>query len=135
MTTVEATRYTAALERLAEANAEALALAEVLDYFAAVLRGARPDPDGPPLEALPSGSRVRRLLERRAEAADLVEAEWRRLPAEAQEQAASPAEVQAILRPAGWFNGGKSAPPLVARRGFLAPDRAQGQPAFIALTS
>jgi hypothetical protein len=33
----------------------------------AVLRGGRPDPDGPPLEALPSGRRVRRLLERRAE--------------------------------------------------------------------
>jgi hypothetical protein len=44
--TVDATHY-AALERLSEANAEARALAEVLCYIAAVLRGARPDPDGP----------------------------------------------------------------------------------------
>jgi hypothetical protein len=50
-------------------------------------------PDGPPLEALPSAWRVRRLLERRAEAAEQVEAERRRLPAEAQEQAASPDEL------------------------------------------
>jgi hypothetical protein len=49
---VEANHY-AALERLAEANAEARALAEVLCYFAA-LRGDRPDPEGPPVEALPS---------------------------------------------------------------------------------
>ena len=46
--------HAAALERLAQINTEALGLAEVLDYFAGVLRGARLGPDGPPLEALPS---------------------------------------------------------------------------------
>jgi hypothetical protein len=58
MMTVEANHDTAALERVAELNAEARARAEVLDYFAAVLRGGRIDPDGPPLEALPSAWRV-----------------------------------------------------------------------------
>jgi hypothetical protein len=58
--------YAAALERLARINAEALDLAEVLDHFAGVLRGARLGPDGPPLEALPSSARVRRLVERQA---------------------------------------------------------------------
>ena len=55
-TTAVPPAYAAALERLARINAEALELAEVLDDFAGVLRGARLDPDGPPLEALPSGS-------------------------------------------------------------------------------
>jgi hypothetical protein len=84
--TVEVTRHYAALERLAGLNSEALA--EVLDDFARVLRGASPGPDGLPLEALPPAWRVGRLLERRAEAAELVQVEWRRLPAEAQEGAA-----------------------------------------------
>ena len=95
MMTVEANRYAAALERLAEINAEALALAEVLDHFAAVLRGARPDPDGPPLEALPSAWRVRRLLDRRFEAAGQVEDEWARLPPEAREALPSPDDLLA----------------------------------------
>jgi hypothetical protein len=82
-------------EAPSETNAEARELADVLDYFAGILRGRRPDPDGPALEALPSAWRVRRLLERRAEAAEQVEAEWRRLPTEAQEQAASPDELLA----------------------------------------
>jgi hypothetical protein len=92
--TVDATHY-AALERLAEANAEARPLAEVLCYIAAVLRGARPDPDGPLLEALPSACRVRRLLERRFEAAGQVEDEWGRLPPEAREALPSPDELLA----------------------------------------
>ena len=50
------------------------------------------DLDSPPLEALPSLSRVRRLLERRAEAADEVEAEWERLPADARAEMTAPAE-------------------------------------------
>jgi hypothetical protein len=92
--TVDVTHdYVAALERLAEVNGEASALADVLDHFAGVLRGARPDPDGPTLEALPSAWRVHRLLERLAQAVELVDAEWRRLPGEAQEQAASPDEL------------------------------------------
>jgi hypothetical protein len=60
------------------------------------LRGGKFDPEGPPLEALPSFSRLRRLLESRAEAADLVEVEWRRQPAEAQEHAASPDELAVV---------------------------------------
>jgi hypothetical protein len=52
--------------------------------------GARLDPDGPPLEAPSSSSRVKRVLERRSEAAEEVEAEWERLPAEARERASSP---------------------------------------------
>ena len=36
----------------------------------------------PPLEALPSSYRLRRLLERRAEAAEDIEAEWGWLPAD-----------------------------------------------------
>jgi hypothetical protein len=91
MTTADAAHhYADALDRLAEANAEAQALADVLDYFAAILRGARPDPDGPPLEALPSAGRVRRLLERRFEAAGQVEDEWGRLPPEARAALPSP---------------------------------------------
>jgi hypothetical protein len=59
------------------------------------VRGTRRGEDGPaagsawPLEALPSSSRVRHLLERRAEAADDIEAEWGWLPADA--RAALPA--------------------------------------------
>jgi hypothetical protein len=89
--TIEAApRYIAALKRLEEVNQEAQALAEVLDYFAGVLRGGRPDPDGPPLEALPSSWRVKRVLERRAETEDEVEEEWGRLPGEARAAAPSP---------------------------------------------
>jgi hypothetical protein len=87
--------YAAALERLARINADALALAEVLDYFAGVLRGARLGPDGPPLEALPSFYRLRRLLERRAEAAEDIEAEWGWLPAEAREALPAPDDLLA----------------------------------------
>jgi hypothetical protein len=66
-------------------DSQAQALAEALDGFAGVLRGGRPDPDGPPLEALPSSWRVKRVLERRAETEDEVEEEWSRLPGEARE--------------------------------------------------
>jgi hypothetical protein len=96
MTTADAAHhYADALERLAELNAEARALAEVLDYFAGLLRGARPDPDGPPLEALPSAYRVRRLLDRRFEAAGQVEDEWDRLPADVRETAPAPEDLLA----------------------------------------
>jgi hypothetical protein len=95
MMTADANHYAAALERVAEANAEALALAEVLDSFAGLLRGARPDPDGPPLEALPSGYRVRRLLDRRFEAAGRVEDAWDRLPPEARAAVPSPDDLLA----------------------------------------
>jgi hypothetical protein len=95
MTTVEASHYADALERLAELNAEALALAELFDYFSGVLRGRRPDPDGPPLEALPSAWRVRHLLERRFEAAGQVEDEWDRLPPEARQALPSPDDLLA----------------------------------------
>jgi hypothetical protein len=82
--------YAAPLERLAEINAEALALADVFDHFAGVLRGSRADPDGPPLEALPSSWRVKRVLERRAETEDEVEEEWSRLPGEVRAATPSP---------------------------------------------
>jgi hypothetical protein len=65
------------------------------NYFAAVLRGARPDPDGPPLEALPPTWRVRRLLDRRFEAAGQVEDEWGRLPPEARQALPAPDELLA----------------------------------------
>ena len=48
-----------------------------------------------PLEALPSAWRVRRLLDRRFEAAGQVEDEWDRLPPEAREALPSPDELLA----------------------------------------
>jgi hypothetical protein len=93
--TADANHYAAALERVAELNAEALALAEVLDSFAGLLRGARPDPDGPTLEAFPSAYRLRHLLDRRFEAAGQVEDEWGRLPPVAREALPSPDDLLA----------------------------------------
>src|SRR4051812_24127659 len=60
--------YCAAVEELADSVREAHALANLLDHFARQLRGARPDPDGPPPEGYPVPSGVRRALERRERA-------------------------------------------------------------------
>jgi hypothetical protein len=42
-------RYQAAIFRLASARGHAETLAMLHDYFAEVLRGGKPDPEGPPL--------------------------------------------------------------------------------------
>jgi hypothetical protein len=68
-------------------------LADILDYFAAILRGAGPDLDGPPLESFPSSQQLRRVLERRTEALERAEVEWRRLPWDEQERLAPPDEL------------------------------------------
>jgi hypothetical protein len=51
--------YQAALDELGVTVRQALALAEVLDYFAAIFRGKPPDPEGPPVDAFPTPSEIR----------------------------------------------------------------------------
>jgi hypothetical protein len=63
--------------------------------IADVARGQRPDPDGRPPEALPSPTRLRRLLDRRFEAFGQVEAEWERLSADEREAAPPPDDLLA----------------------------------------
>jgi hypothetical protein len=72
--------YRAALDELQAAAGEARDLADLLTYFADLLRGERPAPEGPPLEAFPHPTRVRRALERIDRALDEAGNEWRRLP-------------------------------------------------------
>ena len=67
------------MERLAEAVRDAEAVAEVLDYFADILRGRRPDPDGPALEQFPSAGQVRRAFDRRTDCLAAAEEAWHRL--------------------------------------------------------
>ena len=99
-TTLIPPAYDAAVRRLLEAHRDLLAQAEALDYFADVARGQRPDPEGPPLEALPSPRRLRRLLERRFEAFADVEAGWGRLSADEREAAPPPDDLLA----GGWVD-------------------------------
>jgi hypothetical protein len=84
--------YLAALDEWSASVRNAHALAELLDYFAGQLRGARPDLDGPPLESCPSPFQVRRALARRDRALLAVEAEWERLPGEWKESLPPPGE-------------------------------------------
>ena len=56
--------YLTALDELTAAVRDASALAELLHYFSGQLRGDRPAPEGPPLEACPTPSQLRRALER-----------------------------------------------------------------------
>jgi hypothetical protein len=86
--------YVAALVRLAEAHHEAEQLATMLEYFASVLRGAWPDPDGPPLEMFPSLYHFRRVLEGQAEAHERAEAEWDRLSSDEREGLVRPGELE-----------------------------------------
>ena|SRR6516162_3345022 len=85
--------YRAALEELADALREAHALADVLEYFASQLRGARPHTEGPPLDACPQPARVRRALERRDLAWDEAVRLYDMLPAEAREGLTPPDEM------------------------------------------
>jgi hypothetical protein len=85
--------YLAALDELAASLRDAQELAGRLDYFAGQLRGQRPDPEGPPLEACPSTAEVRRALARVDRARSRAEVEWDRLPAEAREAARPPREL------------------------------------------
>jgi hypothetical protein len=57
--------YRRSLEQLASACRDCRALADLLDHFAADLRGTWVGPDGPPLESYPTAAQVRRALERR----------------------------------------------------------------------
>jgi hypothetical protein len=85
--------YRAALEELADALREAHGLADILDYFAGQLRGARPDPEGPPLDVCPSPGRVRRALERRDRALDEAGRLYGLLPAEIREGLTPPEDL------------------------------------------
>jgi hypothetical protein len=87
-------RYAEALGRLAEAHREAEQLATILDYFASILRGAWPDPDGPAIETFPSLDLCRRVLESQAEALERAEEEWQRLPPDERERVPQPAELE-----------------------------------------
>jgi hypothetical protein len=84
--------YRAAVDELHDAMRAARALAVLLDYFADQLRGARPDPAGPPIESCPSSFQVRQALARRERARLAVEREWERLPAEWKESLPPPGE-------------------------------------------
>ena len=85
--------YRAALEELADALREAHALADALNHFAAQLRGARPHPEGLPLDACPSPGRVRRALERRDRAHDEAGRLYGLLPAEVREGLTPPEDM------------------------------------------
>jgi hypothetical protein len=87
--------YQAALDELSDAVGNACALAELLDYFAGQLRGEHPDLAGPPLEASPTPSQIRRALERRDQALSEVEKHWQRLPGELRDLVPLPEEVLA----------------------------------------
>jgi len=95
MRTATATRndYAAALERLTSANRDAHDLAGLIDYFARILRGGWPDPDGPPLEAFPTAGQVRRTFERRTEALAHSASAWERLSFEYRELLTPPVEL------------------------------------------
>jgi hypothetical protein len=85
--------YQAALDELGLAVRRVLALAEMLDHFAGLLRGRPTDPEGPPLEAYPSFSEIRHALDRRQKALEAAEREWERLPLELRECSPRPGEL------------------------------------------
>ena len=85
-------RYERALRDLAENLGQAEELVDRLAYFAGLLRGFPPDPEGPPLEMYPSLGQVRRVLEGRTATVEAAWDEWRALPADAQDGQPSPQE-------------------------------------------
>src|SRR5215469_13257947 len=85
-------RYKRALRDLAESLDQAEELANSLAYFAGLLRGFPPDPEGPPLEMYPSLGQVRRALQGRTATVEAAWDEWWALPADAQERQPSPQE-------------------------------------------
>jgi hypothetical protein len=64
---------------LATATRDALALAEILECAAGLLRGRPPDPDGPPLEICPGSAPVLSVLARRDWALAGAKRAWDRL--------------------------------------------------------
>ncbi len=84
--------YQMALKDLARAQCEAQELAELLDCFAGLLRGARSEFPGPPLDLCPGVSRLQRALEQRDRAREEANRVYRLLPADAQELFLSPEE-------------------------------------------
>lgn len=85
--------YQTALAELAQATRNAREMAELLVYFAGLLRGEGADPDGPFVEAMPSSSRVARAMERRERAREQAEREWEALPADIRDGLSSPEEM------------------------------------------
>ena len=51
------------------------------------------DPEGPPVEAFPTPSEVRRVLDRRERALEAAEREWERLPLDLRECWPRPGEL------------------------------------------
>src|SRR4051794_32299673 len=89
--------YGKALLALGERSAECWALAELLDAFAAMVRGRRPDAEGPFLGQYPSAQQIRRALERRDRALDQAREAWDLLPPDAREGLTPPDEaLQAV---------------------------------------
>ncbi len=70
------TSYARALETLAATVRDADALAELLEYAAAQIRGRPTDPDGPPLDICPCGARVLVVLGRLDRALADAERVW-----------------------------------------------------------
>ena len=77
--------YRRALLLLGERAGECWALAEQLDAFGAMVRGRRPDAEGPFLGQYPSAQQLRRALERRDRALDQAREAWDLLPPDARE--------------------------------------------------
>jgi hypothetical protein len=85
--------YQAAVHELGVTVRQALALAEVLDYFAGLLRGRDRDPEGPPVEAYPPPSEIRLALDRRWQALRAAELAWELLPPDLRECWPRPGEL------------------------------------------
>jgi hypothetical protein len=93
--TVVPPAYRAAMAELEAACLDCRGLAEVLDSFAGQLRGGWADPDGPPLEAYPTASGVRRALERRDRAFDAASDAYLALAWEVRERLPAPEDLMA----------------------------------------
>lgn len=85
--------YARALGALADAVREAHALAELLEYAAALLRDRPADLDGPPLDLCPGGARVLAVLGRRDRALDAAERVWANLHPTVREGLQPPGEL------------------------------------------
>ncbi len=84
--------YRQALEDLVQAQNEVQGLAELLELFAGLLRGARPDFGELTVEAYPTPSRVRRALEGRERAWQEARRVYEALPWDLQETLLPPEE-------------------------------------------
>ncbi len=84
--------YQIALEELARAQREIQDLAELLDGFAGLLRGVRPEFPGLPLDLYPGLSRLQRALENQDRAREEANRAYGLLPADVQELLLSPEE-------------------------------------------